>query len=77
MSTREILAELPRLKAEERNQLFQRLCQLQEADLLNGIGPTDAERKMLDDALTEFERDGNPGSPWREALRRARTSTSP
>ena len=68
MSKAEILAELPKLKAEERSQLLDRLCELQENDLLQGIGPSADDRKLLDDALAEFERDGNPGRPWREVL---------
>ena len=50
MSSAEILAELPKLKAEERKQVFQRLCELQEADLLHGVGPTEEEKKLLDEA---------------------------
>lgn len=75
MGKTEILNELPKLKAEERKQLFERLCELQEEDLLRGIGPTEEEKKMLDGALAQFERDGDPGIPWREALRRIRSST--
>ena len=74
MSKTEILAELPKLKAEERTQVFERLCELQERDLLQGIGPTAEERRLLDEALAEFERDGNPGGPWREVLRRVQAS---
>lgn len=72
MTKADILSELPRLKAEERLQVFERLCQLQEEDLLRGFGPTDHEKKLLDEALAAFERDGDPGIPWREALRRVR-----
>ena len=74
MSNAEILAELPKLKAEERAQVYQRLCELQEQDLLHGIGPTEEEKKLLDQALAEFKRDGNPGTPWREVLQRIRSS---
>jgi len=74
MSKAEILAELPNLKADERQQVFQRLCELQEGDLLQGVGPSAEERKLLDEALAEFERDRNPGTPWREVLRRVRGS---
>ena len=74
MSKTEILAELPKLKAEERTQVFERLCELQERDLLHGVGPTPEERKLLDQALADFERDGNPGEPWREVLRRVQAS---
>ena len=73
MSKSEILAELPNLKAEEREQVLQRLCELQEDDLIHGVGPSEAEKKMLDEALAEFERDGDVGTPWREALRRIRS----
>ena len=72
MSKTEILAELPHLKAEERTQVFQRLCELQDHDLLHGIGPSPMEKSILDDALAEFQRDGNLGTPWRETLRRIR-----
>ena len=69
MSKAEILAQLPRLKAEERSQVFERLCELQEEDILHGIGPTEEEKIILDEALARFQHDGNPGTPWRQALR--------
>jgi len=62
--------EVPKLKTEERTQVFERLCELQERDLLHGVGPTPEERKLLDQALADFERDDNPSVPWREVLRR-------
>jgi hypothetical protein len=74
MSKAEILAELPKLKAEERTQVFERLCELQERDLLDGLGPTAEEKKLLDQALAKFERDGQRGEPWREVLQRLQTS---
>jgi len=70
MSKAEILAEFPKLKPDERNQLFQKLCELQEDDILRGHAPDAMEKKFLDDALAEFERDGNPGTPWRDVLKR-------
>ena len=70
MSKAEILQELPKLKAEERTQVFERLCELQERDLLEGIGPTAEEKRLLDEALAQFERDGDHGTPWREVLHR-------
>jgi hypothetical protein len=73
MSKAEILAELPHLKAEERSQVFEKLCELQEEDLLRGVGPTAEERKLLDQALAEYEKDCDPGIPWRDALRRIRS----
>ncbi len=74
MSKAEILAELPKLKAEERTQVFERLCELQERDLLAGHGPTPEEKKVLDQALAEFGRDGQYGEPWREVLQRLQSS---
>jgi hypothetical protein len=77
MSKAEILAELPNLKAEERTQVFKRLCELQENDLLEGVGPAADEKRMLDEALGEFQRDGNAGKPWREVLGKIRSSSAP
>jgi hypothetical protein len=76
MSKAEILAELPKLKADERRQVFERLCELQEDDLLRGVGPTEEEKKLLDEALADFQRDGNPGTPWREVLREICSSSA-
>ena len=77
MSSSEILAELPKLRPEERQQLLQRLCELQEQDVLRGVFPTEQERRMLDEALLEYERDRDPGTPWREALREIRSPDQP
>ena len=74
MSKAEILAELPKLKAAERTQVFERLCELQERDLLQGHGPTPEEQRLLDQALAEFERDGQRGEPWRDVLHRLQSS---
>jgi hypothetical protein len=68
LSHRDILAELPMLKVEERRQIYQRLCELQEQDLLNGGGLGDEERKLLDYALAEYEKDHDRGRPWRDVL---------
>ncbi len=73
MSNAEILAELPKLKAEERRQIYRRLCELQEQDLLNGAGPSEEEKKLLDAALAEYAKDHDRGRPWREVLGDLRT----
>jgi hypothetical protein len=75
MSKADILAELPKLRTEERDQVMRRLCELQEEDIVRGPGPSAAEKKVLDDALAEFERDGNPGTPWRDVLQRLRSNS--
>jgi len=56
----------------DRSQLFARLAELHEADHLEESVPTQGERRALDEALSEFERDPNPGEPWREVLRQIR-----
>jgi hypothetical protein len=76
MSKAEILAELQNLQADDRAQVLERLCELQEADLLHGVGPSAGEKKLLDEALAEFEFDGDRGMPWREALNRIRSSSA-
>jgi hypothetical protein len=75
MSKVEILDELPRLTARDRSQLFARLAELHEADLITGDEPSPAERQTLDAALAEFERDRNPGQPWRDVLRQVRQAS--
>lgn len=74
MSKAEILDELPRLSAQERSQVYARLAELHEADLVSGVAPTPAERQALDAALAEFERDRHPGEPWRDVLQQLRPS---
>ena len=77
MSNREILGRLSKLTPHERREVFQRLCELEEQDLLRGAGPTEQERKLLDEALAAYERDGDAGTPWRQVLRKVRTASKP
>jgi len=74
MNKSEILAELPRLNPADREEVLERLCELQDFDLIHGAGPTEEEKKLLDDALSEFERDGDAGKPWRDVLRELRSA---
>ena len=76
MSKADILSELPNLPAEERDQVLRKLCELQEEEIIRGPGPGAAEKRILDDALAEFQRDGKPGTPWREVLQRLRRKPS-
>jgi hypothetical protein len=73
MSKAQILEELPKLTAGDRSQLFTRLAELHEADLLAG-SPDAAERAALDEAFAELERDPNPGEPWRKVISQIRAS---
>jgi hypothetical protein len=72
VSKADILQELPKLSPHDRSQVFARLAELHEADLVTGEAPSPAERQALDAALAEFERDRSPGEPWREALQKVR-----
>ena len=72
MSKSQILEELPRLTVSDRSQLFARLAELHEADLLDGGAPAPAEREALDEAFADFERDPGPGEPWRDVFRQIR-----
>ena len=74
MSKAQILEALPKLTVSDRSQLFARLAELHEADLLDGSAPTPAERQALDEALADFERDPSPGEPWRDVFRQIRES---
>ena len=74
MSKSQILEELPRLTVSDRSQLFARLAELHEADLLEGNAPAPAERQALDEAFADFERDPGPGEPWRDVFRQIRES---
>lgn len=76
MSKAEIMNELPKLSPSDRSQLFARLAELHEADLVNGVEPTDAERQILDEAFAQFNQDGDPGRPWREVLEEIRSRHS-
>jgi hypothetical protein len=74
MSKTQILEELPKLSASDRSQLFARLAELYEADLLDGGSPSPSERQALDEALAEFERDPSSGEPWRDVFSQIRKS---
>ena len=56
MSKAEILSELPKLKPEERREVLESLWDLEERDLLNGIGPSADEKALLDREHDDFGR---------------------
>lgn len=74
MSKVQILEELPKLTAGDRSQLFSRLAELHETDLLAGNLPEAAERAALDEAFAQLERDPSPGEPWRKVIGQIRDS---
>ncbi len=71
MSKMEILAELPKLELADRREIFDRICEIEERDLITG-GATDEEKKLLDRELEEYRRHPEAGSSWNEVEARLR-----
>jgi putative addiction module component (TIGR02574 family) len=76
MSKSEILEELPKLKADERREILERICEMEELALLNGSEPSAEEKVMLDRELEEYRKNPEAGSSWDEVVARLR-KTSP
>ena len=76
MSKMEILAELPRLELADRREIFDRICEMEERDLLTG-GATDVEKSLLDRELEEYRRNPEAGSSWQEVEARIRKPSRP
>ena len=74
MSKAEILDELVTMSAEERLEIFERLCDLRERDLILNQGPTPEEKALLDRESEEYDRNPDAGSPWPEVEARIRKS---
>ena len=66
MSKAEILRELPKLGPDERRDILERLCELEERDVLNGMGPTAEEKALLDRESEDYQKTPNAGSSWEE-----------
>jgi hypothetical protein len=73
MSKAEILSELPKLKPEERREVLESLWDLEERDLLNGIGPSTDEKALLNREHDEFEKHPEVGAVWSETKARLRS----
>ncbi len=71
MSKTEILAELPKLGVEDRREILDRICEMEERDLLNGTA-TPEEKLLLDRELEEYRRNPEAGSSWNEVEARIR-----
>jgi len=76
MSKMEILAELPKLELADRREIFDRICEIEERDLITG-GATDEEKALLDRELEEYRRSPEAGSSWNEVEARLRKSSRP
>ena len=71
MSKAEILAELPKLTAEDRDDILNQLWSLEEQDALRR-GPSAQEKALLDAELADCAANPNAGSPWVEVQARLR-----
>jgi putative addiction module component (TIGR02574 family) len=77
MSKADILLELPKLELEERREIFDRICDIEERDLLNGGQPTPEEKALLDRELEEYKSNPKAGSTWAEVEARLRKQSRP
>ena len=77
MSKAEIIAELPRLSADERAEVQAKLDEL-AGDAWQDRGElSDADKQALDAALTAYERSPDAGSPWDEVKARVQAKLRP
>jgi hypothetical protein len=74
MSKAEILAVLPKLSPPDRQEIIQRLWDLEEMALLRGGEPSVEVITQLDQALDEYRRNPDAGRPWREVLSQRRSA---
>ena len=71
MSKVEILEELPKLSAEERQEIRLKLAELDGDSWLDDDDPlTDAEKALLEARLTDIEQHPEKSIHWEEAKRR-------
>jgi putative addiction module component (TIGR02574 family) len=76
MSKAEILAELPKLNIEDRRDIFDRLCEMEEFDLLASVA-TAEEKNLLDREWEAYHRNPEAGSTWDEVQARIRKPSHP
>ena len=75
MSKAEIIAELPRLNPEERQEVLKEIFHLDhlaENEWRDNGELTDADKTLLDARLEEYEQDPDAGSSWEEVEARIR-----
>lgn len=67
MSKVEILEELPKLTAEDRLEIRQKLNEIDGDEWLDGDDPlTDDEKTLLEARLAAYEKEPDEGSSWEE-----------
>lgn len=74
MSKSEILAALPRLSAEDREEILSLLWRLEEDETIRR-GASASERALLDRELADYEATRDPGHPWPDVEKRLRRQT--
>ena len=75
MSKAEILAELPKLQPEERREVLDRICELDRAaeeTWMDGGELTAQDKSLLEEALVDYQKSPDAGTPWEEVLNRLR-----
>lgn len=72
MSKADILAELPKLTADDRTEILDQLWSLEEKDALQR-GPSREEKALLDAELADFAANPGAGNSWTEVQARLRT----
>jgi len=77
MSKAEILAQLPHLSAEERAEVQAKLDELAGNAWQDRGELSDADKRSLDAALTEYEESPDAGSPWDEVKARVQAKLRP
>ena len=71
MSKTEILQELPKLTAQERQEIRLKLAELDSDPWLDSDDPlTDQEKALLEARLAEIEKHPEKSIPWDEAKKR-------
>jgi hypothetical protein len=71
MSKAEILEQLPKLNSVELQEIWDRIWQLEEEQLLSGhANPSDEEKALLDSELEDYSRDREAGSSWEDVISR-------
>lgn len=75
MSKAEILKELPKLKPDERREVLERLWDLEDQDLINGLGPSPEEKAILDRELADYQQTSDAGTPWQDVKKRLNTAS--
>jgi len=71
MSKADILAELPKLTADDRSEILDQLWSLEEQEALRR-GPSPEEKTLLDAELADYAANPNAGGSWAEVQARLR-----